>query len=378
MRSRMLNGYWVFQEPIGYRYERIEGHGKILVRDEPIATIVKEALESYACGRFETQTEILHYLESCAAFPKDCKGRVHYQKIQEMLERVLYAGYIDHTEWDITLLPGKHEPLITFEKWQRIQLRLKGQAKAPARKGLSSDFPLRGFVVCYHCGQPMSACWAQGRSGKYAYYHCRNKECSYYKKSIAKGVIEGEFANLLKGLEPSPPLYAMVEDMIRTQWQQHEKQQGENKAQLQEESRRVDHKIEQFLNRIIETDSPALIQTYESQVRKLEIQKRAVAEKVSQCGTVVDDFDKTFQTALDFLRKPQERWGSDRIEDKRLVLRMAFADKLVYRRNEGFQTAALSLPFLLLEGLKQGNYDMVEHNGVEPLTSSMPWKRSTS
>lgn len=37
MRGRALNGYWVFYAPPGYKYERVAGHGKLLVRDEPLA-----------------------------------------------------------------------------------------------------------------------------------------------------------------------------------------------------------------------------------------------------------------------------------------------------------------------------------------------------
>jgi len=53
MRARLQNGYWVFQAPVGYRYERTSGHGKMLVRDEPLASIIQEALEGYASGRFQ-------------------------------------------------------------------------------------------------------------------------------------------------------------------------------------------------------------------------------------------------------------------------------------------------------------------------------------
>ena len=45
MKARMQNGYYTFSCPFGYRYERVRGHGKLLVRDEPKASIVQEALE---------------------------------------------------------------------------------------------------------------------------------------------------------------------------------------------------------------------------------------------------------------------------------------------------------------------------------------------
>ena len=44
MKGRMMNGYNVFAAPVGYKYERISGHGKLLVRDEPVASIVQEGL----------------------------------------------------------------------------------------------------------------------------------------------------------------------------------------------------------------------------------------------------------------------------------------------------------------------------------------------
>ena len=44
MRARILNGYWPFRAPVGYKYERRRGFGKVLVRDEPVATVVQEAL----------------------------------------------------------------------------------------------------------------------------------------------------------------------------------------------------------------------------------------------------------------------------------------------------------------------------------------------
>jgi site-specific DNA recombinase len=55
MRARMLNGYWTFAAPVGYRYQKVSGHGKMLVPDEPLASIVREALEGFASGRFVLQ-----------------------------------------------------------------------------------------------------------------------------------------------------------------------------------------------------------------------------------------------------------------------------------------------------------------------------------
>ena len=149
MRARTLNGYWVFQAPVGYEYAHQRGHGKILVRKEPIAAILREALEGYAAGRLETQVEVKRFLESFPEFPKDtATGLIHNQRIHDILTRPIYAGYLEVPNWNVSLRKGQHEGLISFETFQKIQNRLSTGAKAPARKDISADFPLRGFVLC--------------------------------------------------------------------------------------------------------------------------------------------------------------------------------------------------------------------------------------
>jgi hypothetical protein len=61
MLARVTAGYWCFPAPAGYRFEKIEGHGKLMVRDEPCASIVKESYEGFASGRLQPR------LKSCGS-----------------------------------------------------------------------------------------------------------------------------------------------------------------------------------------------------------------------------------------------------------------------------------------------------------------------
>lgn len=93
MRRRVMNGCWVFQAPIGYRYERTGGHGKLLVPNEPHASILREALEGFASARFETQVEVKHFLESQPDFPKNpLSGEIRNQRVHDYLTRLVYSG----------------------------------------------------------------------------------------------------------------------------------------------------------------------------------------------------------------------------------------------------------------------------------------------
>ncbi|MEO0429446.1 MAG: recombinase family protein [Pseudomonadota bacterium] len=178
MQARLKSGFWLFFAPVGYRYAKTAGSGKVLVRDEPLASIVQEALEGYASGRFETQAEVKRFLERFAEYPRDRHGEVRNQRVKELLTRIVYAGYVDYAEWDVRMVSARHEGLIDLTTYERIQERLTGRAQAPARKDLNADFPLRGFVVCGDCGNPLSACWSMSKTGKrHPYYLCHNKGC---------------------------------------------------------------------------------------------------------------------------------------------------------------------------------------------------------
>lgn len=182
MRARVQNGFWVFQAPVGYRYQRTSGQGNILVRDEPLASIIQEALEGYASGRFQMQAEVKRFLESHPEYPRDRKGEVRNQQVTDLLTRSVYAGYVEAPNWEVGLRPGHHEPLISLETFRKIESRLKGNAKVPARKNINMDFPLRGFVTCWHCSMPLTACWSKGRHDRYPYYLCATKGCVSYRK----------------------------------------------------------------------------------------------------------------------------------------------------------------------------------------------------
>ena len=76
MKARMQNGYYTFAAPFGCRYDKFREHGKMLVRDEPKASIVQEALEGYANGRFQNQVDIRNFLSTKPEFPKGKNGLV--------------------------------------------------------------------------------------------------------------------------------------------------------------------------------------------------------------------------------------------------------------------------------------------------------------
>ena len=369
MRARTQNGYWVFQAPVGYRYERVSGHGKLLVRDEPNASVLQEALEGYASARFETQVEVKRFLERQPSFPKDLpNGEIRNQRVYDLLTRVVYAGYIEAPNWGVGLRKGQHEGLISFETFEKIQARLKSTAKAPARKDINADFPLRGFILCNDCGKPLTACWSQGKYEKYPYYLCATKGCVSYRKSIKRDELETAFEGILQSLQPSPSLFKVVMAMFKDAWNMRLAQASETAKLLKANVAQLEKQIEALLDRIVDTGSATVVAAYEKRVEKLEREKVLAQEKLAANGKPRLTLEESFEHALAFLSSPWNLWCNGDLVERKTVLRLAFLEPLAYCRNQGLRTPSLAFPFKALGGFCGHKCEMARPKGFEPLT----------
>lgn len=348
MRARAMNGYWVFKAPMGYRYERVAGHGKLLVRDEPLASIIAESMEGFASGRFDTLTEVKRFLEVQPAYPRNSNGEVHVERIVEIFSRPVYAGYITLDDWGLQFVRGHHEPLVSLETWKAVQDRRNGGPKVAARKDLNDDFPLRGFVTCAHCSEPLTACWSKGRSARYPYYLCDTRGCPEARKSVRKEKIEGEFEAILLSLKPTEGLFNLAFEMFRDQWNAKIAGARTQSVTMEKEVRLIERKIEQLLDRVVDAEGDSVVKAYEKRIRDLEQEKALTRERIANCGKPLKSFGESYRTAFDFLSNPCKLWHSPRIEDRRAVLKLVFAEKLPYARNEGYRTAQISMPFKML------------------------------
>ena len=360
---------FTFQAPVGYRYERVSGHGKLLVRDEPNASVIQEALEGYACGRFQTQVEVKRFLERQPSFPKDSEsGEVRNQRVAELLQRPVYAGYVEAPNWGVNLRKGQHEGLISFATFEKIQARMKGTAKAPARKDINADFPLRGFILCNDCGSLLTACWSQGKKQKYPYYLCPTKGCESYRKSIRREQLEGEFEDVLKRLEPAKGLFALAKAMFKDAWDMQRGKSAATKKALQADIAKIEKQIDQLLDRIVDASSDSVVSAYEKRVAKLEREKLLAQEKLAETGVPRHTLEESFEHAMNFLSSPWKIWENADLALKKCVLRLAFVEPLPYCRNEGLRTPNLAFPFKALGQICGQKCEMAHRGGFEPPT----------
>ena len=367
MKARVEKGYYVFHPPIGYVYAKDKTHGKLLVRDEPIASIIAEALQGYASGRFRSQYEVKRFLESQPAFPKSGdSGYVHPSKVKDMLMKPVYAGYIEAPNWDVSLRKGHHEPLIDFATHQKVQKVLRGNVYAPARKDINKDFPLRGFVACDDCGEPMTSCWSKGRNKLYPYYLCDTPKCPSKRKSVARAKIEDGAESILKTLEPAGALFAMAKAMFNDIWAARLSEAQEAQKAFAGQIKDVEKQIEALLDRIVDASSPSVISAYETRIEKLERQKLELEDKAASAHVPQGHQSEFIEPALKFLANPWNIYKNGSFALQQTVLRLAFAEPIRYCRSEGYRTAKITFPFKVLADFSTQKSEMVGDPGIEP------------
>ena len=378
MKARVHAGYWVFSPVAGYRYDDVKGHGRLLVPDEPNATAIREAMEGFASGRFASQIEIKHFLETFPTFPRNRRGEVNFYLVRRILTRSLYAGYIDVPKWNITLQPAKHEPLVSFETFQKVQERLNAKPAPIPQVETVADFPLRGFVTCATCDNPMTGAWSQGRTKRYAYYFCQTRGCPDRRTNIPKAKIETAFEALLKTLCPRPELFGVVRKMLAEHWDNRQHGAENRRKALEQEVRQIERKTEDLMERVVDCDSPTLIKAYEKQIKKFETDRIRLIEQTTGSTKPRRKFEEGYRTACTFLANPWKLWASEHLDHKRMVLKLVFGGRVPYHPNDGYRTAIPTLPFKALAGFSMSREGLVEPRRIELPTSALRTRRSPS
>jgi len=125
------------------------------------------------------------------------------------------------------------------------------------------------------------------------------------------------------------------------------------------------NEIKGLLSRAGETTSDLVARVYEERVEKLSNQKLLLKEKIARVEHPSVNFETALDETFEYLKYPYAKWDRGDINDKRLVLKLVFAEKLVYDREKGFETAILVLPLRVFELNAVSKFQLVETVEVE-------------
>jgi len=373
-RARLENGYWVFNNPVGYRYLVDVLHGKILVADNPSAKVIRQAFEKFASNELLAQKDVLNFLrERKLVNSLGNIQKISFEDVKRIFNREIYAGIISYPKWGVSPRIGKHAPIISKKVFDSVQRKLNSH-KTIYRTGLERDFPLRGYVACSGCGGTLTASWSAGRRGKYPYYRCNNtKTCDVRPKSIKKTELESRFLEFLESVKIRPEVIRLTEKITIEKYREKTLDINQKKIDLKQEGKKLEDEVGRVVDKIMNSNSQNVIERLEIEVDRLTLKMKALEKELLGVEQMPVTLEISVSKVMEFISKPALFWAKGNFEQKRMVQTMLFVSPVEYSSERGFGTANLSLPFKLLQECGGHKTNLVEAGGFEPPSvSSLP------
>ena len=356
MIAAVASGRFVWPAPIGY----VNGHSKStpsLVPDVPsTAKLVQSAWNLVESGMplYEARTQLvregLRMRSGRAPSP---------HAFRTMLKSETYIGYINAFGRRIR---GDFEPLVDAGLFWRVQELLAKSNHTVARpyRKVHPDFPLRGTVLCPHCGQPLTAAWSRGHGGRYGYYRCTRCRCVSFRKDS----LEPKFVNHLNKLSLTPSRIerlrkAMEADLVEDSKSSQQAIQQLD-ARLNEQQKRRDQIIEKSLNNVLlDDDARRLREEADRAIQEIEAEKRDCLE----CQSVNLDIVTAGLTLLD---RMGSLWTESEVATRKRLQRFVFPYGMSFDGSE-FGTTVLPACLQFRGEATSQKRGLVRPTGFEPV-----------
>jgi len=161
-RVMVQGGSWPHQVPRGYRLDRDPQGKSIVVPDEALSPIIREAFDLYATGHFSL-TDLADELLLRGVTSASGK-RVPVSCIRTMLGNPFYTGRM---RWNGAEYSAQHSGIISEGAFGRVQAVLRHRLRRQSERG-RTRYLLRGLATCADCGYRVTA----ERHRRWQYYRC--------------------------------------------------------------------------------------------------------------------------------------------------------------------------------------------------------------
>lgn len=392
--SRLLDGYRPWDYPIGYRNENAPVGGKMLVIDAPNASKIKQALEGYADGLFNSTIEVAQFLEKQGIDMRKYKKKrkdstkIHPSFAQRVLKNILYTGYIEYKaitrnkdwsikkHWDISLRKGKHEGIISLETHYKIQEKLK--SKRPYTKAvltINDDYPLRWSLVCNCCWLHITSGKSRSKSKKQIAYYQSNKKCINHSKSISSDLLHNQMKEILAEIGVNKNFLGFMKILIQKEYNDRNENKALSNKQLDKSLVEIDKEIDNLVSAIASSWSEIVRKKLEQKVEEKELERLKIEWKIRDNKADIW-ISKTLDIAFKTLENPLYIWEKGTIDQRQMLLKLVFSKKIPIDFSTGiYWTPPYSSLYLHLNNISEQDLRQLEVMGFEPMSESRNTKR---
>ncbi len=224
--QKAKNGGTIGRAPTGYLNVREFKNGvenRTVEVDPERGPLMAWAFEAYATGEWTIRKLLDEVTErglTSAPTRSTAAKPLVSSNFHRLLRHPYYKGIVRYKEIEY---PGRHEPLVSVETWDRVQQVLDSQNCA-GEKHRDHPHYLKGSVFCGSCGSRLIVSHHAGRRGRiYEYFIClgrQQKRTTCLQKALLIDTVEGLVEEHYRHVQPTPELLGRIRQVLVQELQQ--------------------------------------------------------------------------------------------------------------------------------------------------------------
>lgn len=311
--QKLREGWLPAPPKLGYKTVGEKGK-RIHVPDEPAASHVRRTFELYATGQYSTKK--LAKVMYAEGFRTHSGKQVVKSDIHRMLSDPFYMGTI---RWKGALYPGKHEPLVSRQLFEAVQVYLHRYGGPKYRK---HNALFKGMIRCAECGGTVT--WEIQKSHWYG--HCNHYRGCTQRKFVRQEKVEEQIVSYFDNFAGLSP--RLVEWIKKALKESHEDKIREHTAAV-DDLKRQDLQVQQRMDRLYDEhlDEKIPKEFFERKLAQYTREKDAIRDALRRHDSADASYFELGSAILDLAlnaRKIYQEQAS--VEEKRQLLSLVFSN----------------------------------------------------
>jgi len=335
LKTKCEKGLYPAPAPTGYKNEKYAERGnKRILKDPDRFDLVRKMVNTMLTGLY-APPRILKMANDDWGFRMPNGKKMSKNTIYNIFTNPVYYGMFEYPKKSGLWYKGIHEPLMTAEEYDKIQILL-GRKGRPRPK--THIFAFTGLMRCGECGAMITAEEKikrpkNGKIHRYIYYHCtkrKNPNCT--QRSIEQKELEKQIKSAVDSLN----IPADLHDWALKWFKKENAKTGQTTQSVLETQHKAYKECLKRLEGLIDMRAGQEITQEEFQLRKepLATEKKQWEQIFNKTSQDTDGFYKKADEVFDFCRDAKQKLeNGDTFEKKEVFARLGshllLKDKIV-------------------------------------------------
>ncbi|MCL4305872.1 recombinase family protein [bacterium] len=315
LAEKVRQGLYPGKRPLGYRH--VERNGKRVIEVEPnLASGIAKLFELYVTGRYSLQ-DLAERSDEFGLKYNETGNPIRKTTVQKILTNPIYHGEF---RWKGAIHQGSHEPIISRELFEQvqIQLALNGSTKTTKEK---RTWAFQGLMKCGHCGHAMIA---EIKKGKYIYYHCANYLRGCKSDWIKEGEAARQFGEILQAARIPDVLVPAIVRILRDGHADKKRHHEEAVKALQSRHRHLQARLDAMYEDKL--DGAITAEYFERKAQEWRREQSTLTRKIEQHQGADTDYADFGVRLIRLAQQAGELYQSQNNTEKRRLIEIVLSN----------------------------------------------------